>query len=72
MGNLPSDCRPEPWRPSDPVTPELVREDGGRDGAAVEQSGKQVDAGAGGAESLTGCWTTRSWPGPLIEEALAR
>jgi len=25
LGNLPSDCRPERWKPSDPVTPELVR-----------------------------------------------
>jgi hypothetical protein len=25
LGNLPSDCRPERWTPSDPVTPELVR-----------------------------------------------
>lgn len=25
VGNLPSDCRPERWKPSDPVTPELVR-----------------------------------------------
>jgi hypothetical protein len=23
-GNLPTDCRPERWKPSDPVTPELV------------------------------------------------